>query len=422
MDNIPTHMGMTEPQRKRGLNSLLAYTFLMVAGYSMLMPLVAVHFVNNVGLTSALVGTALAVRQITQQGLTVFGGLLSDHLGAKRMICAGVLVRALGFASLAWAAEPLWLFVAMILSALGGALFEAPYQATIVALTKEEERKHYYLVSNWTSGVAATVGPLIGIGLLQFDFASVCYGAAACFLINYLVSLFLLPNVGQADDSDEEDDSKTAFGKLALVWRNRPFVRFTALMTGYWFVSVQFYLTFPLQLVQLSGNQESVGVMYALGAAMTVALQYHLVKWFELKFDTRQILVLGVLIMAIGCGAVALAHEFYSFMACAMIFTFGVLLTRPTQQTIIAQLADKRALGSYMGFGYLALAIGGGIGNGFGGWLLDVAKSNQLNALPWLVFAVVGVVSAIGIYRLTGGRDDRCTNLFNKEQKEHLHD
>lgn len=394
MSTIPLNSTLTATQRQLGLRSLLVYTFFMVAGYSMLMPLVAVHFVNNVGMTTALVGIALAVRQITQQGLTVAGGLLCDKFGAKPMICAGVLVRALGFASLAWANDPTWLFVAMVLSALGGALFEAPYQATIVALTEEDNRQHYYLVSNWVSGVATTVGPLIGIALLQFDFAIVCFGAAGCFLLNSFIAMFLLPSL------DTATEKGSSLSKLTLVLRNRRFVFFTTLMMGYWFTSVQFNLSFALWAQKLSGQQESVGVMFAISAAITVGLQYHLVKLFERKLDTRQILVLGLVVMSLSTGAIGLIDSFGSFLFCVVLFSLGALLTRPTQQALTAALADKNALGSFMGFSYLGLAIGGGLGNWLGGWLMDIANDPSLTALPWTVYCVVGLVSAFGLYQL----------------------
>jgi DHA1 family multidrug resistance protein-like MFS transporter len=395
MSTIANNSTLTPRERQLGLRALLVYTFFMVAGYSMLMPLVAVHFVNNVGMTTALVGIALAVRQITQQGLTVAGGLLCDKFGAKPMICAGVLVRAFGFASLAWAHDPTWLFFAMVLSALGGALFEAPYQATIVALTQEDNRQHYYLVSNWISGVATTIGPLIGIALLQFDFATVCFSAAGCFLLNSFIAMFLLPNLSTASEPG------SSLSKLSLVLSNRRFVFFTALMMGYWFTSVQFNLSFALWAQKLSGHQESVGVMYAISAAITVTLQYHLVKHFEHKLDTRQILVLGLVVMSLSSGAIGFIDSYISFMVCVVFFSLGALLTRPTQQALTAALADNKALGSFMGFSYLGLAIGGGLGNWLGGWLIDIATNDPtFNALPWTVYCVVGLISAFGLYQL----------------------
>jgi len=384
----------TSRERETGLRWLLVYTFFMVAGFSIVIPLVAVHFVKNIGLAASLVGVALALRQVVQQGFTVIGGLLCDRLGAKPMLFLGVLVRAIGFLSLAWASSPTSLIVAMLLSAIGGALFEAPYQASIVALTSEKSRTHYYVVSNWVSGVATTVGPLIGIALIQYDFMLVCYGAALCFLINSLIVLIFLPAISTSSEVESSGN------KLSEVLANRRFIFFTALMMGYWFTSVQFNISFPLWAEKLSGNIESVGVMYTLSAVITIGLQYHLIKLLERKLEAQHIFLLGLVVMSLSCTAIGFSKDFAIFLSLVAFFSLGVLMTRPTQQAITASLAGKSALGSYLGFSSLGLAFGGGLGNWLGGLMFDVAEEYQLPALPWVTYCLVGLLSAFLLYRL----------------------
>ncbi|MGI9252273.1 MAG: hypothetical protein ACR2J8_00885 [Thermomicrobiales bacterium] len=45
----------------------------------------------------------------------------------------------------------------------------------------------------------------------------------------------------------------------------------------------------------------------------------------------------------------------------------------------------------------MSLAVGGGLGNFFGGLLYDMGKRTGFTALPWLVCATVGIVTAIGL-------------------------
>lgn len=388
-------LNFSDQEREYGLRALLVYTFVMVTGFSMVMPLVAVHFVNNLGMAAALVGSALAVRQLTQQGLTVLGGILSDRFGARRMMCLGVLVRALGFASLAWTNTPLMLFAALIISALGGALFEAPYQVSIVALSTEERRPHYYLVSNLVAGVASTLGPLLGVFLLRFDFQAVCLGAALCFLLNFFIAIFLLPVIAAI-----HEENKRASG-LMMVFNNKPFMLFTGFMIGYWFTSMQINISFPLWAEKLTGSQQSVGVMYALSAAVTVILQYPLVKFMQRYLSADKILIIGIMVMSISSGAIGFVQSFFMFLFCVVIFTIGVLMTRPTQQTIVASLVEAKALGAFLGFSSIGLAVGGGLGNVVGGWLIDIANARQMPVLPWVVFCAVGLASAFGLFRLS---------------------
>lgn len=395
---------LSDRTRRRGLNALLVYTFFMVIGFAMLMPLVAVHFVNDVGMTAALVGTVLAVRQLTQQGLAIGGGVLSDRFGARPMICLGVLLRAIGFAGLAFADNAPLLFAAMVISALGGALFEAPYQASIAALTTEATRSRYYALSNWVSGIATTIGPLVGVALLRFDFQLVCLVAAACFALNFVVALWL-PAI------DVTSKPRPLNHGMRLVMGDRRFMIFTGLMMGYWFAAVQMNISFPLLAERLTGSVDSVGVMFAVSAGLTVVLPYPLVRLLERRLSTPQILMLGMTILALGIGAVALVDRFEYFLICVAAFAIGAILVRPTMQNLIASMANRQALGTYLGISSLSLAIGGAIGNVGGGWLIDFAHAQHLPRLPWLVFGGVGLLSAAGLYALIRSEPSVLTPL-----------
>lgn len=281
----------------------------------------------------------------------------------------------------------------MVVSALGGALFEAPYQAAIAALTTEETRSRYYALSNWISGIATTIGPLLGVALLRFDFQSVCLAAAACFALNFAIAL-LLPPVGA-----QSKPQPFSHG-IGLVRRDRPFIIFTGLMMGYWFTAVQMNISFPLLAERLSGTQDSVGVMFAVSAGLTVVFQYPLVRLMERWLSTQQILVLGIAIMALGTGAIALAHTFELFLLCVAAFSIGAILVRPTMQNLTASMAHPQALGTFLGVSSVSLAVGGAIGNVAGGWLIEFADMQNVPQLPWIVFCGVGLASGLGLFLL----------------------
>lgn len=401
-------MALVPSVRRRGLIALLVITFLMFCGFFMVIPLVSVHYVENLGFAAAVVGLSLALRQLMQQGATLGGGMLADRFGVRRLIALGVLIRAVGFISLAFAVNVPLLFMAMLLSALGGALFEAPSRAAIAALTNPGERARFYSLTGVVSGVAMTVGPLIGALLIQFDFRLVCMAAAACFVAVFFVTIFALPPVAVATEQQQ-----LGYG-LRLIRRDQPFLVFTLLLMGYWFMWVQLTISLPLVARELSGTSQSVGLIYALNAGMTIVLQYPLLWLAERWLRSMGILVLGVLLMACGLGAVGLVQSFSALLGCLVIFAVGVLLATPTQQTVTAALADPRALGSYFGVSALALALGGGLGNFVGGWLIDVAHQLDWFALPWLVFCGVGLCSAAGLALLA--RAQRVTAVVSSHE------
>ncbi|HRC75727.1 MAG TPA: MFS transporter, partial [Kouleothrix sp.] len=115
-----------EAARRRGLIAILIDIFFMWGGFFMVVPLISVHFVDDLGWSAASIGLVLALRQLIQQGLTLPGGMLADRIGAKGLICVGMLIRCAGFAGMAWASSFPLLLGSAVLAAVGGALFESP--------------------------------------------------------------------------------------------------------------------------------------------------------------------------------------------------------------------------------------------------------------------------------------------------------
>ncbi len=403
-------MTLSRAARYRGLTILIVINFMMYAGFFMVIPLVSVHYVQTMGFAAVTVGLALALRQLVQQGVSVGGGVLSDYFGGRNLITAGVLVRAAGFASLAYASTPPLLFLSMLLSALGGALFEAPSRAGIAALTTEDERARAFSINGVGGGLGMVVGPLIGSFLLSYGFSAVALAAAFCFALIGVVTLWLPPI------TTATDRNRLGFG-LGLALRDRTFMIFTALLMGYWFMWVQLTISLPLIGERLANAADAVRWIYGINAGMTVALQLPLISLAERRLRPFTILILGITLMALGLGMVALATSFGLLLGCVVIFTCGTLLATPSQQSVAAALADPRALGSYFGVNALALAIGGSLGNLSGGLLIDLANALTMPALPWLVFATVGLISAAGLFGLARSLRQSGPALVSVQQR-----
>lgn len=387
--------------RRRGLIVLLADAFLMYGGFFMLVPLISVHYVQDLGFTAASVGVALALRQLMQQSLTLFGGALADRWGAQRLICWGMALRTISFAGLAWAPTFGLLLLCCALAALGGMLFDAPRSAAIAVLTAPSERTRFFTLSGVVGGLGMTIGPLVGALLLSLDFSLVCFGGALCFALAGLISWAWLPPLRVAS-------APRSIGHgIWLAAHDRPFVVLTVLLAGFWFMWVQLSISLPLAaqrwgvptLITPLGPLTINGVawVYALNAGLTVVLQYPALWLAERWLQPLPTMVLGCALMAAGLGLVALSESMLALLGCVMIFSIGALLVQPVQQTVTAAMADPQAFGAYFGFGALALAFGGGAGNYLGGWLYDLARRWSEPGLPWLVFCAVGLLVALGL-------------------------
>lgn len=398
---------LAEAQRRRGLIVMLVDTFLMWGGFFMVIPLISIHYVDGLGWAAGAIGLVLAVRQLTQQGLTVIGGALADRLGARGLIAAGMLIRALSFGGMAVATTYPLLMLSAVLAALGGALFDSPSSATIAALTRREDRSRYFAVLGVVRGLGMSLGPLAGAALLRLDFALVALAAAACFLLAFGVTVLFLPPVRVATERGD------LMSGTVLALRDRRFMTFNILLMGYWFMWVQLTISLPLEARALAGTADAVSWLYTLNAVMSIVLQYPVMQLAERWLRPLPILMLGTALMALGLGGVALAGNIVALLACVALFSLGALLAAPSQQTVAADLANPAALGSYFGVSALALALGGGIGNYAGGVLYGLARDAGVPALPWFICLVVGISSVSGLALLDRRLTRRVANTVD---------
>jgi MFS transporter, DHA1 family, multidrug resistance protein len=380
--------------RRRGLTVLLVATFLTWGGFFVVVPLIAVHYVDGLGWAAGSVGLVLAVRQFTQQGSTTFSGALADRLGAKGLICAGMLVRALGFALMAWADTFPLLLLSAVVAALGGGLFESPKAAAIATLTDEGNRRRFYSLAGVVAGLGVAFGTQVGALLIRADFALVSLAGAATFFATFLLVLVFLPPVRVATEPHG------LWQGLAYALRDRVFVAYAVLLMGFWFMSTQFNLSLTLRATAIAGSESAVAWIYGINSGATVLLGYPLPRLVERRLAAFPTLVLGIGVTAVGMAAVGAASSLPALFACVLVISLGTVLVRPGEQTATAGLADPAARGSYFGVASLSLAIGGGIGNYSGGLIYDYGERAGTPALPWLVFGGVGLAAAVGLWRL----------------------
>ncbi len=168
-------MSLVSQARSLGKYFLLLDNLLVVLGFFVVFPLISIRFVDQLGWAALIVGIALGLRQLLQQGLGIFGGAIADRFGAKPMIVTGMLLRAAGFATMAMADEPWILWFSCALSALGGTLFDPPRTALVIKLTRPHERGRFFSLLMMQDSAGAVVGALIGSWLLQYDFHFVCW-------------------------------------------------------------------------------------------------------------------------------------------------------------------------------------------------------------------------------------------------------
>ncbi|HAT4997820.1 TPA: multidrug efflux MFS transporter MdtH [Serratia marcescens] len=385
-------MSLVSQARSLGKYFLLLDNLLVVLGFFVVFPLISIRFVDQLGWAALIVGIALGLRQLLQQGLGIFGGAIADRFGAKPMIVTGMLLRAAGFATMAMADAPWILWFSCALSALGGTLFDPPRTALVIKLTRPHERGRFFSLLMMQDSAGAVVGALIGSWLLQYDFHFVCWVGAAIFVLAAGWNARLLPayRISTVRVPMKE-------GMLRVV-RDRRFLTYVLTLTGYYMLAVQVMLMLPIVVNEIAGSPAAVKWMYAIEAALSLSLLYPLARWGEKHFRLEQRLMAGLLLMTLSLLPIGLASSLQGMFTLICCFYLGSIIAEPARETLSASLADPRARGSYMGFSRLGLALGGALGYTGGGWMYDTGRTMNMPELPWLLLGAVGFATLLALY------------------------
>ncbi|HIE1448018.1 TPA: multidrug efflux MFS transporter MdtH [Serratia marcescens] len=385
-------MSLVSQARSLGKYFLLLDNLLVVLGFFVVFPLISIRFVDQLGWAALIVGIALGLRQLLQQGLGIFGGAIADRFGVKPMIVTGMLLRAAGFATMAMADAPWILWFSCALSALGGTLFDPPRTALVIKLTRPHERGRFFSLLMMQDSAGAVVGALIGSWLLQYDFHFVCWVGAAIFVLAAGWNAWLLPAYRISTVRIPMKEG------MLRVLRDRRFLTYVLTLTGYYMLAVQVMLMMPIVVNEIAGSPAAVKWMYAIEAALSLSLLYPLARWGEKHFRLEQRLMAGLLLMTLSLLPIGLATSLQGVFTLICCFYLGSIIAEPARETLSASLADPRARGSYMGFSRLGLALGGALGYTGGGWMYDTGRTMNMPELPWLLLGAVGFATLLALY------------------------
>jgi DHA1 family multidrug resistance protein-like MFS transporter len=378
----------------QGLTVLLANSTLMIFGYFIFIAVFALHFTNDLRFTVAVVGLALTLRQLAQQGLDIFGGVFADRFGFRFAITLGCMIRAVGFIGMGLAHNVTQMIAAALVMGFGGMFFDAAGTAALAAVVAPERRARTFALQATLNNVAAALGPLVGVLLYkQWGFRAVADASALVFVwIGLETALWLPPTVGRGmPEARQGLPSPSLPQVLRAIMLRRAYVRVVLLLIGFWVIIGQLTITVPLAGAAL-GGKNGVALLLGLNAFLAIPLQYPLVRYAERFLTATQILAGSMALTGMGLIVVFLAPNFGWQIIGIAITTVGSLAISPITNAITAQIAPQRAIGAFFGFSALAVGLGG-LGQVIGGSIFDLQRHLHL---PWLMALFLGVVT-VGI-------------------------
>jgi MFS family permease len=375
-------------------------------GFYMLMPYLAGYLAGPLGLAAWAVGLVLGVRNFSQQGMFIVGGTLADRLGYKPLIVAGCLLRTGGFGLLVVAQSLPAVLVAAAATGFAGALFNPAVRAYLAA-DAGECRVEAFAMFNIFYQAGILLGPLVGLGLMLVDFRFTALAAAVVFAVLTLAQLLALPQ-----HTAERPAQKTSiFEDWRVVVANRSFLWFAAAMIGSYVLSFQVYLALPLQASALAPHYESllVAAVFVVSGVVAVVGQLRITRWFAARWGSGRSLVIGMIILSASFvpltlipdrGRFGTAAAIAALLASAALLAFGSAAVFPFEMDTVVSLSGGRIVATHYGFYNTIVGVGILLGNLATGSIMGAARNLGVGELLWLGLVLVGILSALALYRL----------------------
>ncbi|MER8042454.1 MFS transporter [Streptomyces sp. NPDC094032] len=364
-------------------------------GFYMLMPYLAAHLADGLGMAAWAVGLVLGARNLSQQGMFLVGGALADRLGYKPLIVAGCALRTVGFGALAFAQSLPMLIAASLATGLAGALFNPAVRAYL-AVEAGERRVEAFALFNTYYQAGILLGPLVGVALTGVSFQLTCVVAAVLFAGLTLVQLRHLPVRKEAPVGEGRER-----GQFRTVLANRVFWLFSLAMTGSYVLSFQVYLALPLA----ADSTAVTTALFVVSALVALVGQLRITAWCKRRLSRERCLVLGLALMGVAFLPPALlggGRSLPGLLLCAALLAAANAVLYPYEMDTVVALADGRWVATHYGLYNTVCGIGITLGNLGTGALLDLTG---WSAVPWLTLCAVGLGCAVAMAALArGGR------------------
>lgn len=400
---------------ERPVQLLLLNQLTINLGFYMLIPYLADHLSQGLGLSVLVVGLILGVRNFSQQGMFLVGGSMADRFGYKPMIVAGCALRTGGFALIGLVDNVPALVAASAATGFAGALFNPAVRAYIAHDAGERRVEAFALFSVfYQAGIL--IGPVVGLLLTGIDFAVTCLVAAAVFAVLTVLQVRALP--ARRGDAGDGAERRPVLAQWHGVASTRGFLPFSVAMIGTYVLAYQVYLALPLHARTLAGEGNRgtalVTALYVVSGGVTIAAQMKVTAWCRVRWGpagslSRGLVVLGVafvpllitdvlLLLAPDTpAAVGRVLDVAALLATAALLAIGTAVVLPFEMDTIVGLARDRLVATHYGFYNTVCGVGILLGNAGTGWAIDLARSAGAAYAPWLVLLVIGLLCGLAL-------------------------
>ncbi len=359
--------GMTRAER-RATASLAGIYALRMLGLFLILPVFALYAREHLaGATPVLIGLAIGVYGLTQALLQIPFGMLSDRLGRKPVIIAGLLIFALGSVVAALSDSITGVIIGRALQ--GGGAIAAAVMALAADLTRDEQRTKAMAMIGTTIGLSFAFA--VGMGPVLDNWI----GVPGIFWLTALLALcgiaLLMLGVPQPVQSRFHRETEAAPGQLKDVLAHPALLRLNGGVLILHMLLTASFVALPFALHDVAGlTPERHWYVYLPVMLLAMAVMVPFVLTAEKKRRMKEALLTAIALLVVAEGGLGLFHGSALSIGLLLFILFTAFnVLEAMLPSWISKIAPAANRGAAMGAFSTAQFIGAFLGGTAGGYI-----------------------------------------------------
>ena len=363
-----------------------------------------IFFVNQVGLSSTLVGLGIGSAAISGVVGRALGGTFADmeFWGRRRTLLLSAGICAIASFTLATAHNFPTFVLGNLLVGLGTGMYWPATEAAVADLTTPEQRNEAYSITRLSDAIGLDIGIVLGGLLIKTTgmYRALFVIDGISFLVFFLVIYFAIAETRKS----LSQHSQLSGWKIALSDRRLlTFVIVNVMFTTY---IVQIDSTLPLYLtnfVRVNGANQgfdagTFSALYTWHITVSVLAQLPIARAMN-RLRRLQVLMISALFWGLSflliwvTGVSTQANLIWAAIALAVL-SFATVTYLPTAAAFVVELAPEPLRGVYLAINSQCWALGYFIGPPLGGWALDQTRT-IVDSFWWFLLTTVAIAVLI---------------------------